>query len=93
MNVVASRLDVTLATLTAAIGKLETKGFVQRTRCEADRRQVLVSLTKEGRKAYRAHELFHRQMVDAALDGLTPEEEAAFARGLSKVKAFFEHHS
>lgn len=86
---VASRLDVTLATLTAAIGKLVTKGFVQRTRCEADRRQVLVSLTKEGRKAYRAHELFHRQMVDAALDGLTPEEEAAFARGLSKVKAFF----
>lgn len=58
MNVVASRLDVTLATLTAAIGKLVTKGFVQRTRCEADRRQVLVSLTKEGRKAYRAHELF-----------------------------------
>ena len=57
------------------------QGFVQRTRCEADRRQVLVSLTKEGRKAYRAHELFHRQMVDAALDGLTPEEEAAFARG------------
>lgn len=93
MNVVASRLDVTLATLTAAIGKLVTKGFVQRARCEADRRQVLVSLTKEGRKAYRAHELFHRQMVDAALDGLTPEEEAAFARGLSKVKAFFEQRS
>ena len=52
-----------------------------------------MSLTKEGRKAYRAHELFHRQMVDAALDGLTSEEEAAFARGLSKVKAFFEQHS
>lgn len=66
------------------------KGFAARTKSEADRRQVLVSLTKEGRKAYRVHEAFHREMVDAALDGLTPEEEDAFARGLVKVKAFFE---
>ena len=93
MNVVASRLGVTLATLTASIGKLVTKGFVTRTRSEADRRQVLVSLTKEGRKAYRVHEMFHREMVDSALDGLTPEEEDAFARGLVKVKTFFEEHA
>lgn len=93
MNVVASRLGVTLATLTASIGKLVTKGFVTRTRSEADRRQVLVSLTKEGRKAYRVHEMFHREMVDDALDGLTPEEEDAFARGLLKVKTFFEKHA
>ena len=53
MNVVASRLNVTLATCTTAIGKLVDKGFVKRTRSDADRRQVLVSLTKEGRQAYR----------------------------------------
>lgn len=90
MNVVAGRLGVTLATLNASVGKLVDKGFAARTKSEADRRQVLVSLTKEGRKAYRVHEAFHREMVDAALDGLTPEEEDAFARGLVKVKAFFE---
>lgn len=93
MNVVATRLGVTLATLTSSVGKLVTKGFVARTRSEADRRQVLVSLTKDGRKAYRVHEMFHREMVDAALDGLTPEEEDAFARGLLKVKTFFEEHA
>lgn len=90
MNVVAGRLGVTLATLNASVGKLVDKGFAARTKSEADRRQVLVSLTKEGRKAYRVHEAFHREMVDAALDGLTPEEEDAFARGLVKVKDFFE---
>ena len=90
MNVVAGRLGVTLATLNASVGKLVDKGFAARTKSEADRRQVLVSLTKEGRKAYRVHEAFHREMVDAALDGLTPEEEDAFAHGLVKVKAFFE---
>ncbi len=93
MNVVAGRLGVTLATLTSSVGKLVSKGFVARTRSDADRRQALVSLTKDGRKAYRAHEMFHREMVDAALDELTPEEEDAFARGLLKVKTFFEEHA
>lgn len=92
MNVVAARLGVTLATLTAAVGKLVAKGFACRSRSEEDRRQVLVSLTAAGRSAYRTHELFHRQMVDAALSELTPEEEAVFARALVKVKTFFEEH-
>ena len=92
MNVVASRLGVTLATLTASVNKLVAKGFVARSRCKEDRRQVLVSLTAAGRSAYRTHELFHRQMVDAALANLTPEEEAVFARALTSVKAFFEDH-
>lgn len=47
MKVVASRLDVTMATLTAAMNKLERKGFVERSRSEMDRRQVLVQLTSK----------------------------------------------
>ncbi|HJF64870.1 MarR family transcriptional regulator [Slackia equolifaciens] len=90
MNVVAARLGVTLATLTASINKLVSKGFVTRSRSQADRRQVLVSLTAPGRSAYRTHELFHKQLVDAALSVLSPEEEAVFARSLVKVKEFFE---
>lgn len=90
MGAIAARLNVTLASCTTAVGKLVDKGFAQRTRSEIDRRQVLVSLTKAGRQAYRVHELFHRDMVDKAFEGLTPEEEQVFARGLAKVKAFFD---
>ncbi|MDO5042570.1 MAG: MarR family transcriptional regulator [Slackia sp.] len=90
MNVIAARLDVTLATCTTAVGKLVTKGFAERSRSNADRRQVLVSLTKEGRQAYRVHELFHKELVDAAFADLTEEEEAVLVRALSKVKEFFE---
>ena len=92
MNVVASRLNVTLATCTTAVGKLVDKGFVKRTRSEADRRQVLVSLTKEGRQAYRVHELFHRDMVESALGELSEEEEEVFSVALLKIKAFFDAH-
>ena len=90
MNVVAARLGVTLATLTTAVSKLAGKGFVERSRAEDDRRKVLVSLTKRGRQVLRAHNLFHHQMIDEALAGLTEEEERVFAEALSKVKAFFD---
>ena len=90
MNVVAARLGVTLATLTTAVNKLASKGFIERTRAEDDRRKVLVSLTKKGRQVLRAHNLFHHQMIDEALAGLTENEERVFAEALAKVKAFFD---
>lgn len=90
MNVIATRLGVTLATLTTAVNKLVEKGFIERSRAEDDRRKVLVSLTKQGRQVLRAHNLFHHQMIDDALSGLTQEEERVFADALVKVKAFFD---
>ena len=93
MKVVASRLDVTMATLTAAMNKLERKGFVERSRSEIDRRQVLVQLTSKGRKAFRAQESFHKKMVDSALAALTQEEEELFVSALGKIKDFFDKES
>lgn len=93
MNVVAGRLSVTMATLTAAVRKLEQRGFLTRTRDEGDRRKVLLSLTKKGKLVYRAHSLFHKQMVDEALVELTPEEERVLIRALGKVKRFFDERS
>lgn len=90
MNVVATRLDVTLATLTTAVNKLVKKGFIERWRAEDDRRKVLISLTKKGRQVVRAHNLFHHQMIEEALADLTEEEEIVFACGLLKVKTFFD---
>ena len=93
MKVVAKRLDVTMATLTAAMNKLERKGFVERSRSDTDRRQVLVQLTSKGRKAFRAHESFHKRMVDSALAVLTPEEETVFVSAVGKIKEFFDKES
>ena len=75
------------------MNKLEHKGYVERTRSETDRRQVLVCLTSKGRKAFRAHEAFHRRMVDAALDSLNADERTVFVRAVGKVKAFFDEEN
>ena len=90
MSTVAARLEVTLATLNASVGKLVQKGYAQRRRCEGDRRRVLVALTAKGRKAYRAHQLFHKHMIEEALSGLNSEEERVFATALAKVKHYFD---
>lgn len=93
MNVIANRLNVTLATLTVMINKLDKRGYVKRERSEEDRRQVLVSLTTKGRKAMRAHRAFHKNMVESALADLQPEEESAFVKAITKVKIFFDTES
>ena len=65
-------------------------GFVERIRSEKDRRQVLVKLTTKGRKAFRAHDMFHKKMIEEALSDLTLEEERVFTSALTKVKTFFD---
>ncbi len=90
MKDVARQLGVTLATVNAAVNKLERKGYVTRQRGEQDRRQMLVSLETSGRKALRTHDLFHKKMIDSALAGLTHEESRAFARAVANIKQFFD---
>lgn len=90
MKDVANQLGVTLATVNAAVNKLERKGYVERKRGEQDRRQMLASLTSSGRKALRVHDMFHKRMIDSALSGLTHEESRAFARAVAGIKQFFD---
>lgn len=93
MKVAAARLDVTLATLTVAINRLEKMGFVRRERSDQDRRQVLLSLTASGRKAFLAHRLFHEKMITAAVEGLNEAQQKALAAALAHVKRFFDEQA
>lgn len=93
MSVAAARLGVTPATLNTAVNKLERAGYVERTRDDEDRRKVLLSLTVEGRKVYRVHDLFHKRMVNEAMLDLTEEEEKVLTGAMRRVKAFFDSAS
>ena len=50
------------ASLSEMVSKLEAKGLVERTRVDKDRRQTLLSLTKEGRK--QAKEAYLDRLVE-----------------------------
>ena len=85
----AEALSVRVPTATASVNRLVAKGLLAKERGERDARSVYVRLTRDGRRAYRLHALFHRRMVDAVAGQMTPEERAALASGVQKLKAFF----
>ncbi len=89
---ISSYLDVRLPTATSAVSKLAAKGFVEKVKCPDDGRVVRVSLTRNGMRAERAHQYFHRNMVRAVSADLTDEEKAALIKGVAKLDSFLERN-
>lgn len=89
MSEVAQRLGVTISTLTTAIKKLESKGYVLREKDAGDRRVVHVTLTEKGKTTCEAHEGFHRRMIRAAVKELSEEEVSVLSSSVEQLKAFF----
>jgi DNA-binding MarR family transcriptional regulator len=85
MSEVAAALEITMGTLTTAVDKLIRKGYLERSRSNTDRRIVNISLTKRGKLAYRIHEKFHLDMVEAIMLDFTPEEEEILLSALSRL--------
>lgn len=90
MTEVASQLNITLGTLTTAIGHLVIKGYVERKRSEQDRRIVFIRLTKRGKLAYRIHQKFHSDMIKETIKELNKEEEEILLKSLEKLNVFFK---
>ncbi|PRR79564.1 DNA-binding transcriptional repressor MarR [Clostridium liquoris] len=91
MSEVALSLKITVGTLSTAINNLVRKGYVERSRCESDRRIVYISLTKKGKLAYRIHRKFHSDMIKETISGLTEEEEKILISSLDKLNKFFKN--
>ena len=88
-NMTSVARELTTGTLTLAVNSLVKKGYVDRTRSEEDRRVVLISLSRKGKKAYLHHRRFHEEMIDAVLKELSEEEQRALESALSKLTRFF----
>lgn len=89
MSTIARELSVTVGTLTIAMNSLVKKGYVNRERGTEDRRVVYISLSEKGRKAYRHHEEFHYQMINAILENLTQEETESLVEAMAKLNRWF----
>lgn len=89
MSTIAKLLSVTVGTLTIAMNSLVKKGYVIRERGKEDRRVVYISLSEKGLRAYRHHEEFHRQMIEAVLENLTEDETESLIKALAKLERWF----
>ncbi|SMC26221.1 transcriptional regulator, MarR family [Clostridium acidisoli DSM 12555] len=90
MSEVAGDLNITVGTLTIAIGNLVKKGYVERKRSDEDRRVVKIALTKRGKLAYRIHAKFHRDMIKETTNGLNEEEKNILVNSLEKLNIFLK---
>lgn len=89
MSTIAKLLSVTVGTLTIAMNSLVKKGYVIRERGKEDRRVVYISLSEKGLRAYRHHEEFYRQMIEAVLENLTEDETESLVKALAKLERWF----
>jgi len=85
MSEIATELEITMGTLTTAVDKLIKKDYMERNRSSTDRRIVNVTLTKRGKLAYRIHEKFHLDMVEAVMDDFSVQEEEILLTALRKL--------
>ncbi len=85
MSSIAKKLSVTVGTLTISMNSLVKKGYVVRERGEDDRRVVYISLSEKGRDVYHCYEKFKQDLIQAALDALTPEESEMLIKSLEKL--------
>lgn len=87
---IASILGVSLPTATVAIKKLDKKGFVAKSTCTDDGRRAIITLTKNGKKVYKAHSFFHRKMVRNISSTFKDKEKEVLLSAINKLSEFFK---
>jgi DNA-binding MarR family transcriptional regulator len=81
MGRLADALDVSVASVTGIVDRMEKRGLVERRRDEADRRVVLVDLADGGREALRRISEGRREGLGQLLIQLTDEELSGLLAG------------
>ncbi len=88
MSEVASKLEITMGTLTVAINHLVKKGYVKKERSSKDRRVFMLSLTDKGKNLYKVHQNFHFELVKNLILDLSDYEADMFIEALSSLNKY-----
>ncbi len=87
MSRLADSLDVSVASATGIVSRMEERGLVERRHDQEDRRVVLVVPTDAGKAVFRDMMTQRREHLTRLLEHLTDEELRAFQTGLRAVGA------
>ena len=70
MTEVASKLKITMGSLTTSVNHIVQKGYIARKFDEKDRRRIYIYLTDKGRDVYKFHESFHEEIMQEIIQAL-----------------------
>ena len=85
INTIGEKVLLTSGSMTAAINRLETKGFVRRIQDISDGRFFHVHLTEIGRMVIKKAYEKHATNLEQVAKGLTEKERREFVRLLKKI--------
>jgi len=85
----AEAVGASAATVSAMLDHLCAADLVERTRSEADRRLVVVKLTRRGRRKVEARKALWRRRWEAELEGVDEEELRIAAEVLTRISDVF----
>jgi DNA-binding MarR family transcriptional regulator len=86
MGKLAEALDVSVASATGIVDRMEQRGLVERRREPDDRRVVLVHPTSAGNSVFRDIALQRRKHLAKVLDRMTDSELESFLIGLRAMR-------
>ena len=89
---IAHALKVTLPTITVAVKKLESKGFVTKIKSPTDARKLNIVLSAKGRKADAVHRYFHEQAIRACLKDVDESSYGELMKAMKNLNAFLKKH-
>jgi DNA-binding MarR family transcriptional regulator len=85
----AEAVGVSAATVSGMLDPLCEAGLVERTRSEADRRLVVVTLTRRGRRKLEARKALWRRRWEEALEGIDEDELRIAGSVLTRISGIF----
>lgn len=81
----ALEVDLGASTVTGVLDRLETKGFITRTRQAPDRRKVVLHATESGRELTRSAPALLQDKLSQSLQQQSELEQATIALSLEKI--------
>jgi len=87
MSHLAEMLDVSVASATGIVDRMEERGLVERGRSQTDRRVVLVHVTETGRAIFRDLTEHRRRKLTGLLARLADDELTGLLAGLRAMRA------
>ena len=92
MRALADAIDVSQASTTGIVDRMEQRGLVVRDRDLKDRRIVRVSLTDDGRGVLSGFAVERRDAISGILDELSDAELTGFLAGARALRLARERH-
>lgn len=89
----SKRLEITKGAVSQVVNRLHEKGFVNKERNKDYGKEIILSLTKKGQKAFKVQEDFHNKMKDEFINHLetvTHEQMDSLVLILGKIENYVD---